>query len=225
MVQAPTLNLWRGESDAQIAARLDEAYPTLRFAVGGKRRIIRGAFNVEHQGQFLACFQIEILLDATDVLGLPTVREVGGRIPRIEDRHINTADGSACLYLPDDLAARSAAPFDIVSFLDGPVRTYFLGQAGVELGVPFPFGEWGHGVDGQREMLTELVGLSDIATCLRFLELVSQKVVKLHWPCPCGSRRPLRDCHQNTVRRLRKLPLATRRFLLARATSNLGNES
>jgi site-specific DNA recombinase len=49
--------------------------------------------------------------------------------------------------------------------------------------------------------------------------------IKLHWACPCGSRRLLRDCHQNTVRRLRKLPLATRRFLLARATSNLGSKS
>ena len=32
-------------------------------------KLIKGAFNVEHDGKFLAGFQIEILLDVKDVLG------------------------------------------------------------------------------------------------------------------------------------------------------------
>ncbi len=216
------LNLWAGETDEQIEAGLATAYPSLRLVVVNGHRVITGAFNVEHEGRFLAGFQIEILLDEKDVLGLPAVREVGGRIPRVPERHVNPSDGSACLYLPEDLAVRCPRPFDILGFLNGPVRTYFLGQAGVELGAPFPIGEWGHGEDGLKQMLAGMFGVSDIGVCLGFLELLGGKVIKGHWQCPCGSRRALRACHEDLVRRLRhQLPLRTRRFLLTRARKQL----
>lgn len=212
-------NLWRGQSDAELVVALEAGYPSLRLVVRDGQHLIRGAFNVEHDGRFLAGFQIEILLDVKDVLGLPTLREVGGRIPRVPERHINAADGSACLYL----AVRCLEPFDIVGFLNGPVRTYFLGQAGFELGVPFPLGEWGHGADGVKELLTGLLGFADMNVCIAFLELLAGKVIKGHWPCPCGSRQPLRRCHQDLVHRFRhRLSLQTRRFLLTRAREHLG---
>lgn len=216
------LNLWAGETDDQIEAALATRWPSLRLVVIDGRRVIKGTFNVEHERRFLAGFQIEILLGERDVLGLPQVREVGGRIPRVPERHVNPSDGSACLYLPEDLAVRSSRPFDVVGFLNGPVRTYFLGQAGVELGAPFPIGEWGHGDDGLKQMLAEMFGVSDVSVCLAFLELLSGKVIKGHWQCPCGSRRALRVCHEQLVRRLRQqLPLRTRRFLLTRARGQM----
>jgi hypothetical protein len=218
-------NLWRGESRAEIAAELESSCPTLRLGVGERGRVISGVFNVEHDGTFLAGFQIEIWLDRTDILGLPTVNEVGGRIPRVAERHINLLDGSACLYLPEDLVVRCQAPLGIRAFLDGPVRSYFLGQAGVELGVPFPLGEWGHGTNGLREMLHGLLGFQDIEICMRFLELLSNKVVKVHWACPCRSGRELRACHLGLVRGLRsRMVLGTRRFLLERARQALSSE-
>jgi hypothetical protein len=219
-------NLWRGESDAEIVAALEAGWPSLRLAVGDGQRVIKGAFNVEHEGRFLAGFQIEILLDVKDVLGLPTVKEVGGRIPRVPERHINSADGSACLYLPEDLAVRCREPFDILGFLNGPVRAYFLGQAGVELGVPFPLGEWGHGAEGMKQLLTELLGFDDITTCIKVLDALSGKVVKGHWSCPCGSNRKLRDCHESHIRRLHgQLTRSTARFLAERARVHFPGKS
>ena len=215
-------NLWRGESDAEIMDALETGHPGLRLVVTDGHRIIKGAFNVEHEGRFLAGFQVEILLDLKDVLGLPTVKEVAGRIPRVLERHVNVVDGSACLYLPEDLVVRCREPLDICSFLNGPVRTFFLGQAGFELGVPFPIGEWSHGADGMKEMLSNLLGFEDIEVCIAFLEVLGRKVIKGHWPCPCRSRRVLRGCHQDLVQGLRhRLPLQTRRFLLTRAREHL----
>ena len=102
------------------------------------------------------------------------------------------------------------------------MRTYFLGQAACELGVPFPLVEWGHGSDGVKELLTDLLGFTEVDKLLRFLELLGRKVIKGHWPCPCGSRRALRACHQDMVRRLcKRLSLETRRFLLAQARDHL----
>jgi len=214
-------DLWRGESDAEIVAALKAPYPSLRLVVTDGSRVVKGALNVEHAGQFIAGYQIDVLLHVRDVLGLPTVREVGGRIPRVPERHVNTEDGSACLYLPEDLLVRCKEPFGIVGFLDGPVRNFFLGQACVESGVPFPFGEWAHGAAGMKEMLSSVVGFEDVNTCVSFLEMLGGKVIKAHWLCPCGSRRPLRDCHDVRARELRRLPLSTRRFLLIRAREHL----
>jgi hypothetical protein len=184
--------------------------------------VVKGAFNVEHDGYFLAGFQIEILLDRLDVLGLPTVREIGGRIPRRLDRHMY-ANGSACLYLPEDLVVRRRGRFGIVEFIEGPVTTFFLGQAAVERGLPFPCGEWSHGADGMKDLLAGLLGFEDIATCVAFLDLLSRKGATRHWTCPCGSGRRIRDCHDRVVRRVRTLGLATRRFLRTQAAEHFGD--
>lgn len=214
-------NLWRGESDAEIRSALAARFPSLRLMTGKGEHAVTGTFNIEHQGKFLAGFQIAIQLDSKDVLGLPTVRETGGRIPRLPERHVNP-DGSACLYLPEDLAVRCLEPLGILAFLDGPVRSYFLGQAGFELGVAFPLGEWGHGREGLEQMLAGLLGIDDMATCVRFLELLSGKTIKAHWGCPCQSGKTLRLCHGDRVNRLRgQLPLDTRRFLLERTRTVL----
>lgn len=216
-------NLWLGETDDQIRAALKARYPSLRLVESGSKRVVKGAFNVEHAEQFLGGFQIEILLDHRDELGLPTVREVGGSIPRLPDKHISDKLGTACLYLPEELVVRVTEPYGVVSFLDGPVRNFFLGQVGVELGTPFPLGEWAHGADGARQMLTQLLGIDNVNVCVGFLTMFSGKVIKRHWPCPCGSGRKIRDCHDGLVLRLRQLPLTTRRFLLERARTHFGD--
>jgi hypothetical protein len=38
----------------------------------------------------------------------------------------------------------------------------------------------------------------------RALELLARKVMKDHWPCPCGSKRALRACHGERLRMLRR---------------------
>lgn len=217
-------SLWKGESDEQIAEALRTHHPTLRLVREAGLRIIHGTFNVEHDGVHLGGFQIEVRLDDRDVLALPQVREVGGSIPRVPDRHVNPGDGSACLYLPEELALRRRERFGITEFLQGPVRAFFLGQVGFELGKPFPFGELPHGDDGFRQVLAEQLGVTEITVCFAFLDMLSRKVIKAHWACPCGSWCPLRDCHHGVVSRLRrKLPLSTRRFLRDRARQTFPN--
>jgi hypothetical protein len=73
-----------------------------------------------------------------------------------------------------------------------------------------------------KQMLAGMFGVSDVGVCIAFLELLSGKAIKGHWQCPCGSRRSLRACHEQLVRRLRhQLPLRTCRFLLTRARGQL----
>lgn len=209
------MNLAKEQTDDKMEAEVATLQPGLRLQ--RETRKIVGAFNIEHNGVFIAGFQIEVALNRRDVLGLPAVKETGGRIPRNEEHHINP-DGTACLYLPEALALQYSRPLGIGDFLDGPVRNFFLSQIALDSGMPFPFGEWEHGPDGFRQMLTELLGFDDFQTCVTVLELLGKKVCKGHWNCPCGSHLKLRDCHGERIRGLRqRLSLKQRRFLLARA--------
>jgi hypothetical protein len=95
--------------------------------------------------------------------------------------------------------ARSLA---LLQFLDGPVRDFFLGQSLVGLGDPWPFGQWGHGTDGIRQYYAELVGTDDIRVISQYLDYLSKKKIKGHWPCPCRGGKRLRECHGALVQDL-----------------------
>lgn len=180
------------------AQRLRDAlavrHPTLHLLDIGGRLIVRGSIRVEHDGVDLDWFVIEVGLAPLQRLCLPQVREVGGRIPRIPDRHMND-DGSCCVCLPEDYFLRNPGPFDMITFLDGPVRGYFIAQALVERGDPWPHGEWDHGEAGRREWFKEFLDSLKPEVFRAYLETLSHDKIKGHYPCPCGSERRLRDCH------------------------------
>jgi hypothetical protein len=87
------------------------------------------------------------------------------------------------------------------------LRNYFIGQALVERGEPWPFGEWRHGLNGMRDYYTEVFGTDDLSKARRYLDCLAAKRVRGHWDCPCRSGKRLRHCHMNLVSELRdKIP-------------------
>ena len=100
------------------------------------------------------------------------------------------------------LSARRQIPF-----LDGPVHEYFLSQSLVELGNPWPFGQWSHGATGRLEYYQWLFGTSDVAVVACTLKVQAKLDFKPHVTCPCSSRRRIRDCCWARIRELRsKIP-------------------
>ena len=57
--------------------------------------MVRGSMPLINEGYELTRYQIQILI--IDDQSLPCVCEIGGRIPQLEERHVNPADGSLCL--------------------------------------------------------------------------------------------------------------------------------
>jgi len=68
-------------------------YPDFTVCCAGAKIYIRGAFPVFHEGTVLDRYQTEIEWSDTDV---PLLRETGGRIPWVADRHMSIG-GMACL--------------------------------------------------------------------------------------------------------------------------------
>jgi hypothetical protein len=145
---------------------------------------IRGSFPIMSEGQELDRYVIEMKLLPDYPKSIPLVWEIGGRIPRTADFHVNPADGTACILLPDERWRVWPSGSTLLRFLDGPVRNFFLGQSLVRLGEPWPFGQWGHGATGIREY-SELLETDDTRVVIGFLEMLTKTRIKGHWPCPC----------------------------------------
>jgi hypothetical protein len=217
---------------AQLTAELRAAYPDLHIYQEGCRILVRGSFPIAHDGTVLDRYLIEVELPDDYPASIPVVREIGGRIPRTYDYHIINEQGEACLFLPEQRWWVYPPGTTFVKFLNGPVRHFFLGQSLVRRGEPWPFGEWGHGAKGTLEFYAELLGTSDLDTLRRYVEYLTQKHIKAHWSCPCGSGTQLRYCHIDQLRELRmKIPKsvarqsAIRLALLHRAGQRSTSES
>jgi len=209
----------------RLRADLALRHPTLHLLGAEGRLVIRGSIRIEHGGADLDWFQVEIDLAPLQQSCLPRVKEIGGRIPRIANRHMND-DGSCCVCLPEDYFLRNPGSFDMIAFLDGPVRTYFIAQALVERGDPWPHGEWGHGAIGYEEWFREFLDSLTPDVFRAYLETLSRKKTKGHHPCPCGSGRRLRDCHFWLVLKLQRvLPSRQARELLQKTVGETGTRS
>lgn len=149
----------------------------------------------------------------------PKVFEVGGRIPRCADRHINP-DGDCCVTVWEHWLA-SADDHSFASFVNGPVHEYFLGQYWCERTGKWPFGERAHGLRGLEEAYADALGIPNKKKDVIYhLRLLSKDWPKGHWLCPCGSGKRLRYCHRGEMMALHeRIPPRIARRMLRRLKS------
>ncbi|MFZ2028833.1 MAG: hypothetical protein WAU68_00875 [Vitreimonas sp.] len=182
-----------------IRAALTGHYASLMLSVTPEGVTVRGSFPVVHLDEVLDRYEVEINFPDDYPDDPPSLRETGGRIPRVPERH--NSSGVACLFVPIDWKAKRT-DLAFRTFLDEPVKQYFAKQSLVEEGQPWPSGERAHGVPGALEALRELIGVDTDEAALRALALLAEPTIKGHWPCVCGSAKRLRDCHGPALRKL-----------------------
>jgi hypothetical protein len=207
----------RGNSHllARLEEDLQEPYPDLRVVVENECVHLRGSFPIVSDGAVLARYQIDVSIPKDFPDTVPTLRETGGRIPWVADRHVNRS-GEACPVVPEEWLLGPKRD-SILCFLNGPVRDFFLAQSLVEAGQPWPFAWREHGVDGLYKAYGEFLGTTDRAVIRHYLEYLSKETIKGHWECPCGSGNKLRNCHLNEVHMLKaKIPASVAKQALRR---------
>jgi hypothetical protein len=111
-------------------------------------------------------------------------------------------DGTLCLAVVEEMWIKWNGKFDITNFLEGPVRTFLIGNSLVQNGKAWPHGERSHGAAGVCEFYQETVGIGEPEQVLRLLGYLSKDRIKGHWPCPCGSGSKLRNCHRVSILQL-----------------------
>jgi hypothetical protein len=183
-------------------AEVESKYPTLHFQVRDRIVSVVGSFPITDDKGVVDSFEVEIQLPPNSPKQLPTVRETKERIPRTLDRHM-LKDGVACPFVPEDWWMSHPDGYTLLEFLDGPVRTYFVEQSMVELGMGWPFGERSHGARGILECCQEMTGAQTLDIASAFLALLAEKRIDGRQECPCGSGYMLRHCHLPVLLRLR----------------------
>jgi hypothetical protein len=171
---------------------------------------LRGEFLVRDGEEVVERYAIEVLLAGESERALPGIREVGGRIPRVPDRHVSY-DGTLCVVQPAAYWFAQPQGLPLAEFLEGPVRSHLAMQAMVERGEDWLAGEWGHGADGIVECFSEILGVKDPTAVKALVAIIAGERMKGHLPCPCGSGRKFRKCHGPVVfTAQRNIPLAVR---------------
>lgn len=181
---------------------VDAKFPDLKVEVRDRATEIVGPLRLLERDQEIDRFQIRIVLPDDYPRGVPDVYEVGGRIPCSATHHMY-ADGRACLFAPGERWRHWPRGKGIVDFIDGPVRSYFIGQALFELTGEWPFGQRSHGASGILEAFGDMLRTRNPRTIVRYLGVLSRKKLRPLSQCPCGSQLPIHSCHRRKLADLR----------------------
>jgi hypothetical protein len=141
--------------------------------------------------------------------GVPILRCDPKEIPWKPDRHANEQTGEGCLCVRSEYRIHWPFGSSLATFIERLVVPYFIGQFYYDThGCWPPTGHRSHGPPGIIEAyvdLTAQLGNSSTETIERLMRLLARKAhPKGHELCPCGSMKPLRKCHGEVIRNLRR---------------------
>jgi hypothetical protein len=184
-----------------VIADLAASCPSLAVASSDLGLTVIGGFPIIDQaGKELTRFSIRIEVPSEFPDELPVVFETAFRIPRTAGRHTNP-DGSCCVGVPAAIHLRLGKTYRLSQFILGPMKDYFIGQALVERGDPWPVGEADHGIEGVYKFWKAHLRIKtgeQIANLLIFA--ASMRTPRKNGRCPCGLRKRARICHRREIR-------------------------
>lgn len=188
----------------EVKAAIAFDQPKLSAVRHGPNIVVRGNYLLFENGAIanpagpISEFDIEIVLSDGYPIREPKVFEVGGRIPRSSDHHVND-EGDCCVTVWENWLV-CAKDHSFAAFMNGPLNEFFLGQYWFEQTGKWPFGERSHGQKGLEEAYADALGIPNKKKDLIYhLRLLSRDWPKGHWLCPCGSGKPLRHCHSDEL--------------------------
>lgn len=189
----------------ELKSSIKKKYPTLVVLIEDGIVYIKGnLFLYSLDGREIDYYLIEIKIPENYPKSIPSVREVGSRIPRVIERHINPEKGNVCLFLPDERYKCYPPGSTIVDFIEGPVKNFFLWQTDFDVNSgKSSFSARGHNTLGRYEFYCEELKTKDIYVIKKFLDYITAKKLKKHWKCYCGGGKELRYCHINKLVDLR----------------------
>jgi hypothetical protein len=191
---------------AAVSQEVEEVlarYPLLRAERDGSNIRILGTFTISDCGEEIDRFHIEMVLTEDYPKSLPKVWEVAGRIPRTADRHVYPRTGQACTMLPEQRWELWPSGSTLLMYVEGPMRNYFIGQAHVENGLPWPWGEWPHDFEGVLEYYKGLLKTQTFAQASSLLHAAGLPHLQGYNDCPCGSKKRTWHCHGDVLKNLR----------------------
>lgn len=160
-------------------------------------------FSSEYQGiRIQDAFLIFIRIGESFPNEVPTVKEMGGRIP--VNFHHNTG-GTLCLATPTDQWVKFNKCKSLIGFVETLIVPFLFSFCFKIKTGRMPFGERSHGGLGILEFYCEYFELTDYEAARKLLKLLATGRYRRKKICPCGSGRRLESCHGSKFLEIMKM--------------------
>lgn len=175
-------------------------YPGMTIAPCSNAGVcLRGKFrfkaNVSDGDEIDDFYKLEIVVSDKFPRAIPKVKEMGGKIPRDGNFHVNL-DGTLCMGSPLRLVRKIYSAPNLSGFADKCLVPYLYAVSYKLMhGGDFLFGELAHGDEGIVDDYCAMLGLEERHQIMQVIHLLgTKKRVANKRPCPCGCGKRLGTC-------------------------------
>lgn len=140
-------------------------------------------------------YKIQISIGKDYPSKLPSVKEVGERIERTIENHVNY-DDTLCLGVTAEVKKELTSNYTLLEFVEKIVINYLSQYSFKEKHGFWPYGESAHYTEGVLDFYKEEYGLKtyeDVVEFLRELSLAKQRP-KGYKRCTCGCGKLIKNC-------------------------------
>lgn len=165
-----------------------------------------GTLSSIEYGDVSVDYEIELEINASFPLSLPTVTETSNKIEKIADNHINY-DGTLCLGSPIRLHMLMKNRLSLIYFFEEAVLPYLYAVTQkLKNGQSFVYGELPHGKIGLLSDFQDLFNLQTKKQIIEMLKILSSnKKIGNKSICPCGCEKRTSTCgYFKTVQKFRR---------------------
>ncbi len=184
---------------------LVQGYPALHLEYRDGKNFVTGnlIFSANyHFQQIDDDYLIEMVIPNNYPDSLPTVKDKANRI--VGGFHKYT-DGTLCLGASLALRLNYSKQPSLLGFIEKCVIPYLYTYSYNCKYGSLPYGELAHGWEGILDYYKDLFKIDDNQIILRLVKSLAENQYKAYSRCPCGSRKKVRDCHGNLLKKLLSL--------------------
>ena len=194
---------YRSEFYSREFKSISPEYPSLQLVFEGRNWQLKGCIEIKDEfGKVWDTYNVKVIYPSKFPKEVPILYEVGGRIPKDDEHHINM-DGSCCLSIPALEMITLKKGITTSSFLKELAIPFLANQTYKRKTGKFAGDEFRHGVDGLYQFYSDTFSTKDLCTILTLLaKIVLNQLPERNELCSCESGRKYKHCHLRAVQYL-----------------------
>lgn len=186
-------------------SKLLKKYPTL--SRNQEKNCIEGYIEIENsKSGKLGEYKINLLIPKNFPKTYPKLYEVGGKILKTPERHINY-DGSCCVGVEIIMKKKYPNGLSLVEYFENEIIPFFYNQIYYDYYGEWANGDYAHYNLGILEAYYDLLKIEDkkiVITCLEKLTSEKSKMNR-NEKCFCGSNLKIKKCHLKEYEELKAI--------------------
>lgn len=186
----------RSSIESQIDEFIENNPGIRKGVILEKAYVLQGVFRFHatsrNNPEIIGIYHLKIVLPFKFPSELPSVFEIGGKIPHLSNYHVNQSEGSLCLGSPMSLIRNIAENPTLLRFAEKCIVPYLYAVSLlIKYKIPWVHGELEHGLPGLVHEYSSIFRVNDPKQIYEILVLLSLKrriANKKNCPCGCGLR-------------------------------------